>query len=161
MHYNWYETNSNSPWKWMVGRWSFPFWDGVFSGVFAVSFRDGNHLWMNFLVISFIGLALELKMKEPRNLQHVFPFKHGLFCECLNSKWKGRSVFIKEKVTKEIMRMLLQELFLLTHINLFLWLVSNIHICVSFTGWFFYTNLLEGPIFSPGQTIQMCLARCA
>ena len=28
--------------KWMVGIRSFPFWDGLFSGAFAVSFREGN-----------------------------------------------------------------------------------------------------------------------
>jgi len=38
------ETNSKRPWKWIVGRLS-PFrnWDAIFSGVFAVSFREGNH----------------------------------------------------------------------------------------------------------------------
>ena len=33
------ETNSKSPWKWMVGILSFPFWDGLLSVAFAVSFR--------------------------------------------------------------------------------------------------------------------------
>ena len=35
------KTNSQSPWKWMVGRWSFPFGPGLFSG----SFGEGNILW--------------------------------------------------------------------------------------------------------------------
>ena len=36
------ETNS-SPLKWMVGRRSFPFGsNGLFSGAFAVSFREGS-----------------------------------------------------------------------------------------------------------------------
>ena len=33
-------TISKSTWKWMVGRWDFLFfWEGLFSGIFAVSFR--------------------------------------------------------------------------------------------------------------------------
>ncbi len=33
------ETNSKRPWKWMVGS-LVSFWDGLFSGAFAVSFRE-------------------------------------------------------------------------------------------------------------------------
>ena len=52
------KTNSKSPRKWMVGILVSGPWDGLFSGAFAVSFREGNSLEVWFGVRSFSFLFM-------------------------------------------------------------------------------------------------------
>ena len=45
-------------WKWMVGRRSFPFWDGLYSRAFAVSFREGISLRCFFVKVLCVKAAV-------------------------------------------------------------------------------------------------------